>query len=88
MFMILCIINLLCYRLILFKPIKIKVTQTVVYETGKTMLIGYERVSKSEGSQLLDPQNRRINRTFLGLFHRPQNESFTSKIFELIQQFS
>lgn len=49
-------INLLCYYLILFKPIKIKVTETVVYETGKTMLIGYARVSKSDGSQVLDPQ--------------------------------
>jgi hypothetical protein len=34
--MILCMINLLCYCLILFKRIKIQVTQTVVYETGIT----------------------------------------------------
>jgi DNA invertase Pin-like site-specific DNA recombinase len=27
-----------------------------VYETGKTMLIGYARVSKSDSSQVLDPQ--------------------------------
>ena len=47
---------MLCYCLIRFKPIKIKVTETVVYETGKTMLIGYARVSKSDGSQVLDPQ--------------------------------
>ncbi len=32
------------------------VAQTIVYETSKTMLIGYARVSKSDGSQVLDPQ--------------------------------
>jgi hypothetical protein len=41
MFMILCMINLLCNYLILYKPIKIRVTETNIYETGKTILIDY-----------------------------------------------
>ncbi|PTQ76365.1 hypothetical protein C8R34_12641 [Nitrosomonas sp. Nm84] len=37
-------INLVCYCLIYFKLLKISVTETVVYETSKTILIGYARV--------------------------------------------
>jgi hypothetical protein len=41
MLMILCMINLLCYRLTLFNRIKIRVTETNIYETGKTISIDY-----------------------------------------------
>jgi hypothetical protein len=37
----LSMINLLCYRLTLFNRIKIRVTETNIYETGKTILIDY-----------------------------------------------
>ena len=41
MFMIPCMINLLRYCLILFKPIKTRVTETNIYVTGKTISIDY-----------------------------------------------
>ena len=37
----LSMINLLCYRLTLFNRFKIRVTETNIYETGKTILIDY-----------------------------------------------
>jgi hypothetical protein len=36
--------------------LSVTVHQTVVYEMGKIMLIGYARVTKSDGSQMLDPK--------------------------------
>jgi len=45
-----------CYYFSIHIPLILKVTQTVVYETDKNMLIGYARVSKSDGSQNLDLQ--------------------------------
>jgi hypothetical protein len=49
-------INLVCYCLIYFKLLKISVTETVVSEIDKIMLIGYGRVSKPDDSQVFDPQ--------------------------------
>jgi len=42
---------------------RIRQQYPVVYETGKTMLIGYARVSKSDGTQVIDPQ---ISRFYAG----------------------
>ena len=40
-FMVLCLSNLLCYCFVLLTPIKIRVSETFVHETGKTILIDY-----------------------------------------------